>query len=74
MKSDIDLTHVMRGTYKRIAESLGYSEVYVSKVARGERHNAIIEEQLLREVLRRTSIETRNRRLKRMIRDGKNQR
>lgn len=62
-------TYVLRGAYQRIADKLGYSKVYVASVARGERHNVIIERELAREVLNRKSHEAALARIKKRLKD-----
>lgn len=72
MKRRIDLTHVFHGTYAAIAKELGYSTKYVSMVARGERHNVIIEHRLAQEVRHRQAAEARRARLVKMLRHENN--
>ncbi len=51
------LTYVDRGTYRRIAKELGYTEVYVAMVAKRQASNADIEDKLIEAVKRRVERE-----------------
>jgi transcriptional regulator with XRE-family HTH domain len=48
----LKLAALFRGLYSRVAKKLGVDPSYVSRVARGERHNAEVEQALVQEVQR----------------------